>query len=178
MPCARELCTSQPELRTATEADLRRATGIAQTAEAWDEVNKTMPSAIKVPALLKLVSADSTFPLPQSVRLSAFASHILVKGLHSLLHSAMQLQVLANVSELASTNLRRSLGRIGRGSNEFAPDFGTTEDQLPRYAPACVSLHLAHVASYILLPELDLVAGRASAAEASASKAKVGARWL
>lgn len=147
--------------------------GIAQTAEAWDEVNKRTPPMMKAPALLKLISADSTFPLPASVRLSAFASHILVKGLHSLLHSAMQLQVLANVGDLASTNLRRSLGRIGRGSNEFAPDFGASEAELPRYAPACVSLHLAHIASYILLPELDLVAGRASVAEAAAMKAKV-----
>lgn len=146
----------------------------APTAEAWDALSQKNPSAspLHVGALFKMITADSAFPLPTSIRLNPFACHLLVNAIHLLVWSSSQLSFIPNVAELAATNVRRSLSRLGRGENEFSPSFGTSEGE-DRFSPAGVSYHLAHIATHLRLEELDVVAGRWSTADAASAKAKV-----
>jgi hypothetical protein len=145
----------------------------APTAEAWDSLVQTSPPpTLQVGALFKMITADSAFPLPTSIRLNPFACHLLVNAIHLLVWSSAQLSFIPNVAELAATNVRRSLSRLGRGENEFAPSFGTTEGE-ERFSAAGVSYHLAHIATHLRLEELDVVAGRWSSSDAASASAKV-----
>ncbi|ORY90096.1 fungal-specific transcription factor domain-domain-containing protein [Leucosporidium creatinivorum] len=148
----------------------------APTAEAWDALNQPSPPALQVGALFRLITADSPFPLPASIRLNPFACHLLVNAIHLLVWSSAQLSFIPNVAELAATNVRRSLSRLGRGENEFTPSFGATEGE-SKFSAACVSYHLAHIATHLRLEELDVVAGRWSALDAASAKAKI-VSWM
>lgn len=146
----------------------------APTAEAWDALHQlNLPApTLRVGALFKMITADSAFPLPASIRLNPFACHLLVNAIHLLVWSSAQLSFIPNVAELAATNVRRSLSRLGRGENEFAPSFGTAEGE-EKFSAAGVSYHLAHIATHLRLEELDVVAGRWSSPDAASAKAKV-----
>ncbi|BGP57100.1 hypothetical protein JCM8202_000542 [Rhodotorula sphaerocarpa] len=144
----------------------------APTAEAWLDLKRDSQESMSMQSLAKLLASESSIGLPNSIALAPFSAHVLVQGLHLMVHNARQLQLsgLTSLSELVTTQVRRSLNRLGRGPDEFSPHFGgsaTDVDDASVYAAPRVCYHLAHLTTHISLEDLDLVAlkaGRASAA--------------
>lgn len=148
--------------------------GDAQDASSWAALRDAAPAPVSTPAIFRVVASNSPFPLPSSILPSPFAAHVIVRGLHlQLAASGSELHHLGliNLTEL-ERNVRRSLGRIGRGLNAFSPTFGS-ETFDPSFCGVEVSYHLAHLASYLNLKELDLVAGRGTTAASLSARSKV-----
>ncbi|GAA5984609.1 hypothetical protein JCM10908_003422 [Rhodotorula pacifica] len=138
----------------------------ANTAESWLEMKREYPDPMPVQHLAKLLASESSLPLPGSVSLGPFGAHVLIQGLHLMVHNARQLHLsgLTNLAELVTTQVRRSLCRLSRGIDEFTPRFGGNSavvDDPNLYAAPRLCYHLAHLSTHIPLEELDLVALKA-----------------
>ncbi|GAA5865131.1 hypothetical protein JCM3774_002142 [Rhodotorula dairenensis] len=140
--------------------------GEASTPEAWLELKREYADPMSVQNLAKLLASESSLPLPSSISLGPFGAHVLIQGLHLMVHHARQLHLsgLTNHAELVTTQIRRSLCRLSRGADEFTPRFGGNSapvDDASLYAAPRLCYHLAHLATHIPLEELDLVALKA-----------------
>lgn len=138
----------------------------ASTPEAWLALKRESMDPMSVQNLAKMLASDSSLPLPGSISLGPFGAHVLVQGLHLMIHNARQLHLsgLTNHAELVTTQIRRSLCRLSRGADEFTPRFGGSSavaDDANLYAAPRLCYHLAHLATHIALEELDLIALKA-----------------
>ncbi|GAA5970381.1 hypothetical protein JCM8115_004540 [Rhodotorula mucilaginosa] len=138
----------------------------ASTPEAWLALKRESTDPMSVQNLAKMLASDSSLPLPGSISLGPFGAHVLVQGLHLMIHNARQLHLsgLTNHAELVTTQIRRSLCRLSRGADEFTPRFGgslAATDDDNSYAAPRLCYHLAHLATHIALEELDLIALKA-----------------
>ncbi|SCV74176.1 BQ2448_6608 [Microbotryum intermedium] len=139
----------------------------APTAERWYELQQTRSNLMQTQAIVKLITADTNYPLPPSISISPLGHEVLVNGLHIMMYSARQLQQvgLEHLSEQAGAHVRKALSRLSKGYDEFSPVFGDNTNHDDDFTPACVSYHMAHLASYLALDDLDAVAGRGSSAK-------------
>ncbi|GAA5875173.1 hypothetical protein JCM8547_005542 [Rhodosporidiobolus lusitaniae] len=156
----------------------------APTAEAWVAAKSATPDVLAIPVLTKLLSSDSLLSLPATVSLSPFGAHVLVQVLVQNVYHVRQLHQCGMTShaELLMIQLRRSLARLARGKHEFSPRFHSTAgandaDDPALYAAPHVWYHLAQIATYVPLEELDVVSNKATEKEAQQAKAKWTA-WM
>lgn len=79
---------------------------------------------------------------------------------------------MASHAELMTTQIRRSLIRLGRGLDEFSPRFNSRreDDDPSAYAAPHAWYHFSLLATFIPLEELDVTAHKES--EESAEKAR------
>lgn len=177
-----ELCTllhmppsiPSPDLKTFLPCS--DALWAAPNAQTWHNLNAAEPRPVLVGELRKVVSADSSFPLPASVHLSAFGAHVIISSLHLQMYEARQLELsgMPTVAEMVRTAVRRSLNRLGGGANEFGPRFGQVADPA---SPAHVCYHLAHIATRVAFADLE-VTTRFKEGEAARAMTERLAGWM
>ncbi|SGY47432.1 BQ5605_C001g00531 [Microbotryum silenes-dioicae] len=139
----------------------------APTAERWNELRQSRSNSMQTQAIAKLITADTNYSLPPSIAISPLGHEVLVNGLHIMMYSARQLQQvgLEHLSEQAGAHVRKALSRLSKGYDEFSPVFGDNNNSDDDFTPAYVSYHMAHLASYLAVADLDAVAGRGSSAK-------------
>ncbi|GJN88270.1 hypothetical protein Rhopal_001235-T1 [Rhodotorula paludigena] len=168
-------CMNGSELKTLLPCD--ESLWTAPNAEAWLEAKANVRDPVAIPVVLKLLSSDSATPLPAAINLSPFGAHVLVQALHLNLHHVQQLRKsgVSSHADLITTHVRRSLGRLARGTDEFTPRFGAngglqSQDDPALYAAPRAWYHLGQIATYIPLEELDGVARKAGDGEAQRAR--------
>ena len=99
---------------------------------------------------------------------------MLVQALHLNLHHVHQLRKsgMTSHTDLITTHIRRSLSRLARGADEFTPCFngGGKPDDPAYYAAPRAWYHLAQIATYVPLDELDAVARKSGDGEAETAR--------
>ncbi|GAA5854267.1 hypothetical protein JCM9279_005103 [Rhodotorula babjevae] len=165
-------CINSSLLQTLLPCDERLWT--APTAEAWLQLKETIRDPVPISVVLKHLSSDSATPLPAVISLSPLAAHVLIQALHLHLHHVHQLRKsgLAAHTDLITTHIRRSLIRLARGADEFRPCFSTggQPDDPAYYAAPRAWYHLAQIATYVPLDELDAVARKSGDGEADTAR--------
>ncbi|KAK4046393.1 hypothetical protein OIV83_006116 [Microbotryomycetes sp. JL201] len=150
----------------------------AKDAESWNLLTPTLSPPLKVGAICKVITLDSPFPIPQSIRLTPFGAHVLVRSLHLNVFNAAQFSStgMANIADSARLTVRRALGRVGRGDHEYSPTFGSNQGE-GEFSAARVSYHLAHIETHINGAELDTLAGLGTLAEVTAARSRLTS-WM
>ncbi|KAM0793665.1 hypothetical protein ACM66B_001096 [Microbotryomycetes sp. NB124-2] len=150
----------------------------AKDAESWNTMTPTLSPPLKVGAICKVITLDTPFPIPQSIRLSPFGAHVLVRSLHLNVFNAAQFSStgMSNIADVARLAVRRALGRLGRGETEYTPTFGS-DDSEGEFSAARVSYHLAHIETHINGAELDTLAGLGTLAEVTAARSRLTS-WM
>ncbi|GAA5931728.1 hypothetical protein JCM3775_000025 [Rhodotorula graminis] len=164
-------CINSSLLQTLLPCDERLWT--APTAEAWLEVKASVREPVAISVVLKHLSSDSATPLPAVISLSPLAAHVLVQALHlNLLHVHQLRKSGMTNTDLITTHVRRSLSRLARGADEFTPCFnsGGQPDDPAYYAAPRAWYHLAQIATYVPLDELDAVARKSGDGEADTAR--------
>ncbi|KAK4057738.1 hypothetical protein OIO90_001386 [Microbotryomycetes sp. JL221] len=150
----------------------------APDADIWNDLTPTLSPPLKIGAICKVVTLDTPFSIPQTIRMSPFGAHVLVRCLHLNVFNAAQFASsgMSSIADVAKLTIRRALGRLGRGSSEYTPTFGAETNE-SEYSAARVSYHLAHIETHVNGADLDTLAGLGTLAEVTAARARL-TNWM